>query len=69
MTLKLPDFSNLEEWDSQFHDFLGFPMTMGNLVCFWGAVHIKDILRQLIAARHPVTYSKLDTVQILQGMV
>ena len=33
MTLKLPDFSNLEEWDSQFHDFSGFPMTMGNLVC------------------------------------
>ena len=37
MTLKLPDFSNLKEWDSQLHDFPGFPMTVGNVVCILGS--------------------------------
>lgn len=36
MTLKLPDFSNLEEWDSQFHDFPGFPMTYGKPGVYFG---------------------------------
>ena len=49
--------------------FQVFPRLWETWCVFWGAVHIKDILRQLRAARHPVTYSKLDTAQILQEMV